>query len=208
MIRRLVVASVAIAAWALLILSGEIYLWRFQLTAGATGETLKQWPEKSSIRRQDGLFTLLLFLHPKCPCSRASFDAATQVAAGAQGKLNLCLVFVKPAGSDKDWEKTDLWKQGKATSGCTVFTDEGGSESQNFGAKTSGHVLLYDPAGQLRFSGGLTSSRGQPGPSAGLQAVVQLLNGGSVEDIHRPVFGCPLLDSASPGEGEETTCHP
>src|SRR5262249_25379719 len=162
--------SVAIAAWAMLVLCGEIYLWRFQLTAGATGETLKCWPEKSNIRRQDGLFTLLLFLHPKCPCSRVSFDAATQVANRAKGKVNLCLVFVKPAGSDKDWEKTDLWTQGNATPGCTVLTDQAGSEAQKFGVKTSGHVLLYDPAGQLRFSGGLTSARGQPGPSAGLEA--------------------------------------
>jgi hypothetical protein len=207
MVRRLVVASVAIAGWATLVLCGELYLWRFQLTAGATGETLKHWPKESNIRRQDGLFTLLLFLHPKCPCSQASFDSAAQVAARAQGKLNLFLVFVKPAGSHSDWEKTDLWKQGKATPGCTVLTDEAGREAQKFGVKTSGHVLLYDPAGQLLFSGGLTSARGQPGPSAGLEAVVHLLNGESVEESHGPVYGCPLLDAASSEEGEETTCH-
>ena len=45
------------------------------------------------------------------------------------------------------------------------------------GATTSGHVLLYDAGGVLRFAGGITDGRGHEGDNAGLDAALALLRG-------------------------------
>jgi len=66
-------------------------------------------------------------------------------------------------------------------------------------------VLLYDAAGALRFSGGITAARGHEGDSMGAAAILSLLSAASpavtaalAPEARQtalraaPVFGCPL----------------
>jgi hypothetical protein len=76
----------------------------------------------------------------------------------------------------------------------SVAADDEGREHARFGVETSGHVLLYDAAGKLMFSGGITPSRGHSGDNTGRDAVVRLLRHGGVERTKTPVFGCSLKD--------------
>ena len=70
------------------------------------------------------------------------------------------------------------------------------AERQRFGAVTSGQVFLYDRAsGQLCYQGGIISSRGMRGPSAGREAVESLLMRSPATLQNGPVYGCPLVDS-------------
>jgi hypothetical protein len=71
--------------------------------------------------------------------------------------------------------------------------DDGGAEASLFHAATSGQTALYDAAGNLLFSGGITRARGHAGDNAGLTAVVSLLTSGETEERGTPVFGCPLF---------------
>ena len=75
--------------------------------------------------------------------------------------------------------------------------DDEGTEANRFHAATSGQTLLYDAAGSLLFSGGITGSRGHSGDNAGQTAIVSLVNSGAPRLTETSVFGCPLFDPNS-----------
>jgi hypothetical protein len=112
--------------------------------------------------------------------------------AQAQGRVTAYVLFLKPAGSSDDWERTDLWQSAASIPGVSVVVDDGGAEARRFHAVTSGQTALYDVEGHLMFSGGITASRGHSGDNAGRSAIVSLLYAGGVERTETSVFGCPL----------------
>lgn len=78
-----------------------------------------------------------------------------------------------------------------------VVNDGDGVEAKRFGAFTSGQALLYDAQGQLRFSGGITDSRGHEGDNAGREAIEAILAGKTATTTLTDVFGCGLFAPAS-----------
>jgi hypothetical protein len=100
------------------------------------------------------------------------------------------VLFVDPAGAD--WERTDLWALAEAIPSVRALTDEGGDLSRALGAFTSGQVLVYDPAGQLSFAGGITSARGHEGDNPGRSAIREVVLGSRAQLATSQVFGCEL----------------
>jgi hypothetical protein len=129
----------------------------------------------------------------------------------AQGRVTAYVLFVRPPGFSEGWEQTDLWASAAAIPGVTALRDDGGVEAGRFHAATSGQTALYDAAGNLLFSGGITGARGHAGDNAGRAAVVSLLTTGEAERRDAPVFGCPLsaqTECPSGVEvGRETNTH-
>ena len=114
--------------------------------------------------------------------------------AGLSHRIATTVVFTLPEGVAPHWEQGELWREALAIPGVHVVTDPNGREAGRFGVKGSGHVLLYQPAGQLVFSGGITPSRGHEGDNPGRSAIIsRVLQGRSPVD-HTPVYGCPLLE--------------
>jgi len=107
-------------------------------------------------------------------------------------RLTAYVLFVKPAGVSHDWTKTDLWQSASQIAGVHVVIDQDGIEASRFDALTSGQVVLYDGAGRLQFSGGITGARGHIGDNLGLRRVISLLSGEEPDRTDSPVFGCPL----------------
>ena len=180
--------------WLCAVGAGMGTLWRYSTSAGEPAQAPRQWPFSSRLRPAPGLATLVMTIHPHCPCTRATFDELARLMKQAQGAVEAQVIFVKPAGMPMDWEKTDLWQTAAKIPGVVVSCDEGGSEAARFGAKTSGQVLLYNRQGQLIFSGGITAARGHSGDNAGSSAVVSLLRGETPQESETPVYGCPLFD--------------
>ena len=85
-----------------------------------------------------------------------------------------------------------------AIPGVRVLADGDGAAAAVFGAATSGHVLFYDAAGALRFSGGITAARGHQGPSAGGEAILTAMRGGEPGRERALTFGCSLLSPETP----------
>src|SRR5207248_2589033 len=119
--------------------------------------------------------TLVMFLHPRCPCSRASLAELERLIAEVSPRPNIETLFIKPEGTAPDWEKTDLWRKASTILGVRVHTDSGGIEARRFHVETSGQVLLYGPDGKLKFQGGITLARGHEGDSPGRSALNELL---------------------------------
>jgi len=73
-----------------------------------------------------------------------------------------------------------------------VLSDVSGTEARLFGAQASGQTMLYDAAGNLQFSGGITASRGHAGDSPGRSAILSIVNTGNSDWTHTSVYGCSL----------------
>jgi hypothetical protein len=184
--------------WLLAVAGGLYVLWTYERGAGVAATAPATWPAESPLARTPGRPTLVMLAHPRCPCSRASLEALNGIIARVRGRLTAHVLFFKPSELAEAWERTDLWHTAERLPDVLVRTDEDGREARRFGAATSGQVLLYDADGRLRFSGGITPSRGHEGDNAGVEAVLGLVNGAATRATASPVFGCSLLDPASP----------
>jgi hypothetical protein len=186
--------GLAIALWIVAVGSGLFQLWDYTAAPGRAGTQTADWPAGSQTCLVPGGANLIMFAHPHCPCTRASLDELAKVMTQCGGLVNARILFLKPANDVTDWEKTDLWRTAGRIPGASVVVDEAGREHTRFGVETSGHVLLYDATGKLKFSGGITSSRGHSGDNTGRDTIVELLRHGGAERTTTPVFGCPLKD--------------
>lgn len=187
----------ACAAWALITGTGLGVLWNYANDPGPTAVPPRHWPSASRIQPASDRATLVMLSHPQCPCTRASIGELARLMAQTQGRVTAYVLFLKPAGSTDDWEKTDLWQSAASIPGVNVVIDDDGAEARRFHAVTSGQTALYDVDGRLLFSGGITASRGHSGDNAGRSAIVSLLNAGDAERRETSVFGCPLYDGRS-----------
>jgi hypothetical protein len=190
-------------AWLAAVAGGSAVLWDYQSAPGPEGEAPARWPAGSRITRGDGRPTLVMFAHPKCPCTRASIEELARVVALCGERLAVHVLFCRPAGCPPAWERTELWRAAEEIPGVGVGADVGLREAERFGARTSGFVLLYGADGALLFHGGITGGRGHAGDNAGRDAVVARVTGGEAEPgtwgrsapkgaARTCVYGCPL----------------
>lgn len=185
----------SIAVW------GVVYLAEYKNTPAEEVVSYPAvFPSESLIERDAQNPTLIFFAHPKCPCTRASIRELSRLMADVNGKLQAYVVFIKPKDESKDWTETDLRISAEAIPNVRVLIDEDERETQIFNAQTSGLTLVYDRAGNLRFNGGITASRGHEGDNAGKSAIFEIV----MQDAHKTaetgVFGCPLHKKDCQGE--------
>ena len=180
--------------WLSLTFAGMAGLWLYSAAPGKGGDPPARWPASSTLRRAPGASTLLMFVHPKCPCTRASISELAVLLAHSAGNLRAQVIFLKPQGKEDSWTHTDLWRAASKLPGSVIITDFYGREAAIFGAAVSGETVVYDAAGDLRFHGGITGARGHVGDNAGCFAVDSYANTGAVPLAQTPVFGCPLFN--------------
>lgn len=171
-------------------------LWSYSLTPGDQHEPLERWPTGSPIARLHDRPTLVMFAHPRCPCSRASVGELALIMARVPGRLAAHVVFPSPSEGGSGWSDTPLWRAAADIPGVQVLRDEDGREARRFGAVTSGQTLLYDAGGRLAFSGGITSARGHAGDNAGRSSVISVVKEGKAARARTPVFGCSMVGAA------------
>jgi hypothetical protein len=188
-----------------------IGLWKmtdFEFTAASRTSLCLVWPAESALARSSERPTLVMFVHPRCPCSRASLMELGRLAAQCQGRIALHVVFLKPDGFPNGWDRTALFRVAQQLPEAAVLTDQGGKEAACFGATTSGETFLFSPVGTLLFHGGLTASRGHEGENIGSAAISSLVLHGGTERARSPVFGCRLWNASSPPDEVEPLCLP
>lgn len=172
--------------WVGIVTAGFVIWERYENTPGAVGPPPAVAPDPGPPR-----WRLTVFLHPRCPCSRATVAEIAEVVRQAPD-LSARVVFVSPAVTPAGWERGEACDATAAIPGVGLDTDPDGSEARRLGAKTSGQAVLTDPAGRVVFRGGLTRGRGRAGESAGRRAVLDWITRGDGAAT-APVFGCPLF---------------
>ena len=186
-VRRAVLASTAVV-WAAAIGLGLYAMFTEATTRGATAASPERWPPATRLVRGAGA-TIAMFVHPGCPCSRASIGELAEIARAARiGPASSLAIEIVVAGPDPTGAS---WDVAGALPGAIRIVDDG-REAARFGARTSGYTVVYDRDGILRFSGGITGSRGHAGDNVGRAAVQRLAAGQDSEVRSHAVFGCAL----------------
>jgi hypothetical protein len=181
------------ALWFAAICFGSVALLRYESRPDEPNAALRMWPAQSKLPLNENLPTLILFAHPKCPCTRATLGELSLLIARCSKKVATTVIFTKPADVDDKWVDTDLWRSAEAIPGVTVLRDDSGVEARRFGAVTSGEVMLYARDGKLLFHGGITDARGHAGDNEGRTAIALLLEGKPCNTTTTRVFGCRLF---------------
>jgi hypothetical protein len=181
--------------WLGLISAGSSIFLRHESAPGPDRIAPAEWPRASAIRRAPGEAALLMFVHPECPCTRASLTELGSLMAERRPGVRAFVLVLDEEALPRRNEQSEIWQAAAAIPGVTVQSDQAGAEAAIFAAATSGRTLLYDRGGRLLFAGGITQSRGHLGDNEGLNAVAALLRGSRPAATESPVFGCPLFDT-------------
>lgn len=179
------------SVWLILVLGGFWYMNVESFAESDHGEPLAWWPEGAVTEKNPRGHTLVVALHPECPCSRATVVELDKLMSGAAGRLAARVLFVQYP--EVDAEASRLWAQARRIPGVALAVDDGGVEAKRFDLRTSGETRLYAADGKLVFQGGITASRGHEGDNPGSAAVLDIVQGGTADVLHStPVFGCAL----------------
>lgn len=181
------------AVWVLLLASGAAATWRYQTRPGPppADPVARRWPGDLELAREPGRATVVMFAHPRCPCTRASL-AELRRAADQLPDADVIVLFSMPRDADGAWEETSTWEAAASIPGVRVVRDVNGAMARRLGATTSGHVTAFDRDGTLVFEGGITSSRGHEGESSGGRALLAAVRGGT-DTAHAATYGCELV---------------
>ena len=188
--------GIVFACWIFLVTLGLVWLWGYASRPAAPASAPERWPQASGLTLSSSLPTVIMFGHPHCTCTRASLNEYSRLMSDVGGKLSGYFVLIQPDGMPDDWAETDLLERAQTIPGVSVLVDQGRAEADRFGAVASGHVVVYNPAGELLFSGGITPSRAHEGDSFGRQRILAAVAG-----LHpdrpptAPTFGCELHET-------------
>ena len=185
--------------WLGLVGAGLTAVAQHAFSRGAVTTPSPYWPATSSIQRSDTA-TLLVFVHPLCPCSRATINELHEIARQSGPHLAVQIVFVEPTGLHESAEGTPLWSRAAVIPGAALLRDQDGREAAVFGVLVSGEARLYAADGKLLFRGGLTASRGHEGASAARTIILAAIREQKTDSL-RPdtaVFGCSFSDKCIP----------
>lgn len=190
--RQRLLLGAAIALWVTAIALGARELWHYSQTPGKLAATPERWPAAAGggVR---GKPTLVMFLHPECPCSRASVTELSRLMTRMPRDLAVVAYFLQLDGEEWSAKNSVLWKTVSRLPGVRIVPDLHGEMAKVFGAETSGTTLLYDAEGNLRFRGGITSGRGHEGENESEEALISSLREMRAQPTSTNVFGCSLF---------------
>ena len=136
---------------------------------GADGKTVKL----SDFR---GKYVVLEWTNPGCPYVRKHYDSgnmpATQQEAVGKGVVWLSINSTEKASGDYlEPGKLVAWQQERKAKPTAVLMDEEGNVGKAFGARTTPHMYIVNPQGQLVYAGGIDSI-----PSANPEDIKKAVN--------------------------------
>jgi hypothetical protein len=183
-----------LALWVAGIATGLGALHRYAAAPGPVGEP-EVMADELEVHRTPGRPLLVMAVHPLCPCSEASLAELGDFLARSRGRCDALLLQYHPGDDARDWSR-DIAMRRLGDAFARVVPDEGGRLATAIGAATSGHVVLIDGEGRVRFRGGITTSRGHRGRAPAQDAMLEVVAGTAARIETAPVFGCTLSASS------------
>jgi hypothetical protein len=193
--------------WIAAAAGGSLYMFVYESRPAPRSAMAEVWPEQVGLERNVGGFSLVMAVHPKCPCTRASVAELNTLMLGFGGRVRAIALVTKPFELPDLWSESDVTARLHEIPNVEVVRDLGGAKSDEFGVRSSGQTLLYDASGQLVFDGGITAFRGHEGPSVGSEMLKQIVAGKAVGHRHSETFGCSLEDKFCPLGGKSREEH-
>ena len=109
-----------------------------------------------------GRHVVLEWINPGCPYVRKHYSSAnmqgTQKDVTAQGVVWLAINSTENASTDYlAPAQMGRWMQGQQATATHTLMDEDGTVGKAYGARTTPHMYIVDPAGKLIYAGGIDS---------------------------------------------------
>src|SRR5687767_12178133 len=82
--------------WVLALVGGMGAMMRYEYEAGARERTPVAWPEASPVKPTPDRPTLVLFAHPRCPCTLATLGELARVVARSGDRIRADVLVFKP----------------------------------------------------------------------------------------------------------------
>ena len=186
---------VAVSLWIAGTIFGVVLLWDYSATQGMVARPDRSWPDSPGLLRPEDKPCVVMFAHPRCPCTRASLEELDRLMRDCRAVATV--VFWQPEFGAAEWRDSDLVRVVRQSPRLHVHLDNGGDVTKTFGVMTSGTCLVFDSAGSLRFNGGLTPGRGHRGTTAAHARIAAILKADratarSTSGESFPVFGCSI----------------
>src|SRR4029079_6256865 len=112
-------------------------------TPGVATRAPASWPTASALVPAQEGHTLVVFAHPRCPCTRATMSELARLLARVSVP-RVYVAFLAPRDAGPDWIRSDLWRSATHVPGVQAVADLDVQEAARFGARTSGATVLYD----------------------------------------------------------------
>ena len=83
----------------------------YEHSAGLAAAAPEVWPRENlpSVTNGEQRGTLLVFVHPRCPCSLATANELARLVAKTRDRLAIRVIFMVPGSEPNGWEKGRLW---------------------------------------------------------------------------------------------------
>ncbi|HWA26808.1 MAG TPA: hypothetical protein VG734_14210 [Lacunisphaera sp.] len=185
--------SVGICLWFAGAAWGMKWMTDYSFKPGATGAPGQDWPAAGE-PFDGGQFTVVVGLHPECPCSRATLAELDSILLAGGHAIKAVLIFSDTLPGEPA-KNSELYRQGAALPRTRLVCDSTGADLKRFALETSGETRLYRSDGRLVFSGGITGSRGHVGDNPGRSALLAALQQRGKDPgppARTPVFGCSI----------------
>lgn len=184
------------AAWIVAVVFGFVVLARHEFAAAPVAQAAEAWPAGATLTKASDRPSLLVFIHPDCPCSIASMDELARLVTVCGDRVDTHVIIYSWPDRQVQVFDSSPWKAAERLPDVSLHDDRDGVLARQFGVNTSGHVLMYNPAGTLLYSGGITGSRAHSGDNASLAAVIALVRDHSLHPqspVSTSVFGCAIF---------------
>jgi len=184
---------VFIVVWFIVVLCGMSLMVGYSNTPGEKSSPPNILLKEAPISFNDNNYQLLMFIHPKCPCTRSSIRELTRLITSCPENITVTFFCFDPSDQNDNWLNTAIVKSAQAIPNSIIISDVDGKTAEAFDAKTSGHVLLYHSNGRLLFSGGITAGRGHEGDNIGRTFITDIVKNKGSENSQCLVYGCPII---------------
>src|SRR5437660_6207825 len=91
------VALAVFPIWLCAVSVGALWMTRYSNIPGPDESVPSQWPAQSTIALARTNSTLVMFVHPRCPCTVASISELELLMARTQARLTAHVLFLRPA---------------------------------------------------------------------------------------------------------------
>ena len=111
-----------------------------------------------------GKFVVLEWVNPECPFVKKHYNSANmpslQKESGARNVVWLTINSTNPGSSEfKSPAEMKSWLSSKNAAPQAMLFDRDGGTGKTYGAKTTPHMYIVDPAGKLIYAGGIDDKR-------------------------------------------------
>lgn len=167
--------TIASAVWLLAIVVVFGAFTRYHIAAGANANAPDILPASIVCKQSDCKdYHLLFFVHPGCPCTKASWYELERVLHPISTRTHVTAIVLEYNYSIPAQDHTEVAKLVGASEFVDVLYLPEQIVRDEFGVTTSGQCLMYNASKNLVFEGGVTPSRNHTGPNKGIEELLRI----------------------------------